>query len=375
MKVCYICTTPYQLFNSMIHRNSYGIESDSADLILFSDSGIRSIPVQTEEKVRKSGIFGHVYAIDLSEHVKTGLLYKPVKLARFILSFLYLQRLLKKRYELLDVRYDVIYCGWQMMFVKYMQMLNPGCRMMIIEEGTGTYAYQPEKEILWEKISAFLLRKKLPGPLPDGIYVHNPHMMQEGGGIKIYPLNGLNGNTGTNCMKKLKKVFQTCSSDIYKSRRIIYFTQTFQSKYMESDERIYKADRAVVRCLGGYQDRLLVRMHPYHKDTDYMAGFEHEDSSMWELECAESVSDDHILISVCSTSLFTPKILYNKEPYLIFTYKMYEGSRICFTQMDELTERLSKLYQNKEKIRMIQNERQLQKAVTELLGEAGGKDG
>ncbi len=372
MRACYICTTPYQLFNSMIHLNSYGTKSDKADLILFFDSGIRSISMQTEENVRKSGLFCHVYAMDLTEHVKKGLFYKPVKLLHFILSFFHFERLLKKRYKLADVKYDVIYCGWQMMFVKYMQMLNPGCRLMIIEEGTGTYAYQLEKEIVWEKISAFLLRKKMPGSVPDGIYVHNAHMMHDTGGITVYPLKGLHGKTETEFLKNFNQVFQTCPDGIYKRKRIIYFTQTFQSKYMESDESIYKADRAVIRCLGSYKGQMLVRMHPYHKDTGYMADFDHEDSSMWELECAESISDSHILISVCSTSLFTPKILYEKEPYLIFTYKMYEGKQIDFPYMDELTGRLSRLYKHKEKILIIQNERQLQEAVTGLLGKAGG---
>lgn len=67
----------------------------------------------------------------------------------------------------------------------------------------------------------------------------------------------------------------------------------------------------------------------------------------WELNINSS-EDSSILISVFSTAAITPKILYNKEPRLIFLFRLLHP--YLFFQAEEFLERVKNSYQNKDRV-------------------------
>lgn len=84
----------------------------------------------------------------------------------------------------------------------------------------------------------------------------------------------------------------------------------------------------------------------------------------WELEL-ESLSGNATLISYFSTALITPKLLYNKEPNVIFLYKMLEG--YDFYKADEIVERLRDVYSKPQKVYVPHNMNDFKKFLYECV--------
>ena len=70
----------------------------------------------------------------------------------------------------------------------------------------------------------------------------------------------------------------------------------------------------------------------------------------WELICSKEINDNTVLIGVFSTAQFSPKELYNIEPYIIFLYKIIKPVGIDIKAIDEMTALLKNTYRNKTKI-------------------------
>ena len=73
--------------------------------------------------------------------------------------------------------------------------------------------------------------------------------------------------------------------------------------------------------------------------------------NMWEMECLNSIRDDHILISCCSTAQLTPKIVGGKEPYIFFLHRFLLDDESAIKKgLENMIENLTALYSDKSKI-------------------------
>ena len=99
-------------------------------------------------------------------------------------------------------------------------------------------------------------------------------------------------------------------------------------------------------------ENLLLRYHPCSvKNNDLDVAVDTINNS-WELECIYSLSENKILVSFFSTSLLLPKMLTNKEPTLIFTYKIMSNdlSDIKYKNYELLIDMIRSCYIDKNKI-------------------------
>ena len=114
-----------------------------------------------------------------------------------------------------------------------------------------------------------------------------------------------------------------------------------------------KIEKEVVdRCGDSLKNELLIRMHPrYNINTNY-ADFQIDDGrELWEIICDESITEENVLISRFSTAQFTPKLLFNKEPFVIFTFNLYEDySKDRIDSYIFLAKALKDIYTKKERI-------------------------
>ena len=94
-------------------------------------------------------------------------------------------------------------------------------------------------------------------------------------------------------------------------------------------------------------------------------------NNMWELECINTITDKHILVSFFSTVQFSPKMIANKQPYVIFLYKLFlsnlDGLEI--PGFEEMIQQLKDKYVHK-RIEVLKNkkyERELVKNINAFL--------
>ena len=94
--------------------------------------------------------------------------------------------------------------------------------------------------------------------------------------------------------------------------------------------------------------RFYYKAHPNEVIEKEDFGLEiYKNNSPWELTI-NSMKDSCILISVFSTASLTPKTLYNKEPRLVFLFRLFEP--YVFFQAEEFLVRVKNSYKHKDRV-------------------------
>lgn len=133
------------------------------------------------------------------------------------------------------------------------------------------------------------------------------------------PIESMDSLLAQNLGGNEKKIFQ------------LYVSEKLKDVYsiLSSENFLYKTHPNEV--LNGIRNRFNI----YHTNLP------------WELNI-NSCGDRNILISVFSTAAITPKILYNKEPRVIFLFRLLQP--YLFFQAEELLTRVRNSYKDKDRV-------------------------
>ena len=130
-----------------------------------------------------------------------------------------------------------------------------------------------------------------------------------------------------------------------------------------------KIKKKVEHELVGLEDSCVIRCHPLEDIENGYKGFKIDrGDNLWELICLDIITDNHILVGDFSTAHIMPKIIFDKEPWLVFTVKKYlehYGEEtvksiieyICF---------IKKKYRKPEKVIIVENDDELASIITRI---------
>ena len=130
---------------------------------------------------------------------------------------------------------------------------------------------------------------------------------------------------------------------------VIYFDQPRNAKKRENDcydpkieQRENELLELIIETIGANQ--LGYKLHP-RTDVATVPNGVHQlpRELFWEQYCSRAKLSDKILISVDSSALMTPKIIFDKEPYVIALYRLFEDPTINRTEIDDLFGKLQTL--------------------------------
>ena len=101
-----------------------------------------------------------------------------------------------------------------------------------------------------------------------------------------------------------------------------------------------------------FSDHVIVRPHPRDRNLTRYKGFVIDESKcLWEMRIANIDIENKVLISDFSTAQITPKMLFDKEPILIFTeYLNQEEKGTINPESIEMIENIKKNYRDKKRI-------------------------
>lgn len=111
------------------------------------------------------------------------------------------------------------------------------------------------------------------------------------------------------------KVFNYIPNDLY-NRKFVYFDSPVMYNHRDYFETELK------RVLNDIQQDLTVRLHPRMKKTTLTESNIDKGLNVWEVECMHQITNNHVLISTYSTAMFTPIMIAECSPTLIFLYKL-----------------------------------------------------
>lgn len=338
VNLCFICETEYQILNTVkyvlgnIHEE-YGEERVNTDIYI---NILRRIPTDVVNRIRTNGIFSNVYSYSYkTAEYDRGISGYIYKIKKFVNPKKYVSSLCPN----IDTNkeYDYIFIAYHSPFVYAMSLTYKGSKIRFIDDGLATYSdLVPRFGFVKGDIRYWLMGVKSPWYSIDKAYVNNVSICKFSQANELVQLYQIEDEQSE---KIINNIFDYSSDKDYEGKRLIFFSQPHET----SDP--YIIDHRILEYISACCD-YIVRLHPEDTivvDKDIVLD---NSNQMWELLCKDYVNGNTILIGMFSTAQVTPKILYDIEPVIVFTYKMYGGylSENEMKEFDEATERIRSLY-------------------------------
>lgn len=349
MYVAIVADTPYQVMNAISLKTCNSLFCDECVDLYIGHQFKNSSKISNLIKEKK--IFANVY--DFYPHVsseKENFFYR-------ILDVLYPERGLNRLLKSIDNngiknKYDIILFSILTEMSKMLLLCNYSTKVYMFDDGIGSYSRSLKPTSVIPQLHLFLYRLlglNIANPnIVKGLFLNNPEFYSGDEFNNIFCIRDKsNDNT-----RILSDIFSDSNSKKYLMNNIIYFTAPDNEN-----------DISICNYITEKIDRVLIRFHPrqntesyqmYNGDKDYGDG-------LWELICSSNISDDHILIGLYSTAQLTPFMLFDKQPYLIFTYKLFEGGITAELKgsIEKMIDTIREKYSDKDKICVVNNKMEI----------------
>ena len=314
-KALFLCGSKYTLFNCINLATSSEYQNIICDIIVFCDKGLENVA----ENLSKAGIFRKVIRADFINNYNT---IKKIKLFMRPKAFKDKGTLQEDSYDVLIVQ-SFFYASLVSRNIKYRELF-------LIEEGLSTYTSRvynsTKRSIFFNLFNAIFMRKN--NLCVDGCYVYDAKLMVNND-IKTKELPKISSKT----YETLKKVFMYNQMNILK-RNITFLGSPYygikdllEKPDLASNKFEDYCDEIVRKLFESCKKTIVYRKHP-REHISYEGVFDNilidSNDNIWELISKDEVTNDSIIISFFSTAAFTPKVLYNIEPYVIFLYDILD---------------------------------------------------
>ena len=363
MRCLYYCTTPFQVLcavnickNNTVASSETDVKSDIIIVNIFNKAQ------EISEKLQTLGLFENIWII-AEEDVKTEINNKLIKGIYIFYDVIKPDRLLRKQFGLEDVsflhsQYSIIISSIFSHPLANLRTINPDALFYMMDDGIGSYY----GNIITKLRSGFyrkLLMARNHGreiSIPDRILLYQPDFYKGEFDQQIDRIPPINSELS----RLTYKIFNNGEDSTAYEESIIWLSQPTSDA---SGIRIVKDQASVMRA---YKRETIVRLHPRDKDNPIYEGFTCDKSGdMWELRIGKIKMENKLLISFFSTAQFSPKLFYDYEPSIIFTYKMMDNKDE--RSMDTMVAELKKLYRDPSKIIVIDKWVQMEDYIANFL--------
>lgn len=340
----FVCDRPLQILNSVnfILGNNLN-ENDNCDICIYGEfNNAKSL----YESLKKTNIFRDVIFIRQLP-VYSGIINKV-----FIASCILFPRQTLTRYSSSEIKiknsYDFICYTFPSIIAICLKRVYKYSKTIGLEDGSANYIGDVLSDFSSKTFDAFnkiLFHGKLTGKY-DVLYLNNPKMACDHNCLvkRLPPLND------RETFSKLSEIFHYEKNEIYLNNKIVYLTQPLNElKGFKEDNEIDLLKK--IKDIAG--ERWVVRVHPKQKIEGYSEYNLDSYNNMWELECINQIRDDNVLVGTFSTAQFYPKILVDKEPCLIFTYKLliHDSEKDEYwLRASQMIEKLKRAYRDPDKV-------------------------
>ena len=343
MKSAFIAYTPLHVLNVLSFVLSRNIKN--SDLFLVCQfPGSEKIA----DKVTEKGVFEHVYTIH-NYRIKQHELLKVFVGALFPKAFInYLtgEKVKTKNYD------DVYISVPTRITDIFLFACKKGYKLYGYDDGMGSYIKHDYTIQLGSKYLKYLNligRKRVDYKT---LYLRSISLFNGNDEYSIEPL--LDKQLDDSELQLINDVFSYTTPKEEYYQKFIYLNQPsvdFPNPSLHDEVEIKLLNNTRLD-----KDQLIVRLHPRETDTSKYTHYSIDTTNQqWELLCREKVNDNTTIIGLFSTAQFTPKMLYDLEPNVVFTYRLFSdipGSQI--EQFDALVELLRNSYKDKTKIVLVQ---------------------
>ena len=349
----FVCWTPYQIFNAInfVLSDVEGAKGNT-DIYIYHD--FRNSQV-ISEAVKKADIFSHVYDVEIYDKKRKIWYSKFNKIKRLLMPYSTVKRYLLSDIDVRKQGYKTLVVSGNNLFAINLYNCIKDMQVYFIDDGIGTYFGDIRESVtLLYKIFDKLFKR---GPLSYDVkklYVNNKKVCNSTMSDEIVQLPAIENDSIVEA--KTKEVFSYIESDLYDQKRFIYLTQPLH-------EVCENAAEIEEKILSAIHSSVLLRVHPRQNTEEYSDYAIDTACNLWELECVRKIKNTHTLISAFSTAQFAPKLFFDREPTIIFTYKLYKNFNTDVTDMIDM---LRSQYSDPNRIIVVETLEELVKVLQKL---------
>ena len=365
----FVCSTQFTIFNCInVVLNDPEKYKGKTDIVLFHQT---ESTVKLSENLKESKIFSTVYNFPFINNLNSILLIILFTFPRLILRKLCLN---EEPTRFKKNQYNAIF-SQSLLYAALFKIFNKKTSTYLIEEGLSSYTSRTldvsRRSVFYRLVNKTFLRHFFLADI-KGQLLYKPELYCGEKGNETYIPISVPKHSA-----KFNRIFEYKSNDLYSSNKFVYLGAPYWGlrKLIANADLAEKVDKNLERKCKSLVDRsmkalkgarFIYRVHPIEEiDNKFYDNFctLDECKNMWEIECQNSLTDDHILMSFFSTASFTPKLLYGKEPYLIFLDNMtgYE-----FLNAGDFIYGLKSLYRDPKKIMQPKSEGELFEIINNL---------
>lgn len=346
MNNLFICSTPLQVIHAVnIVKNI--LEASDISTIYILDHHKSSVDLY--EHISKQSLFTNVYFLKTS---KFNTLYHQINsmniVTRAINKFLMYTflSLISKHFVNDSIVYDrffttsMDFSSW-LIFLK-LKRLNKNLKLSFFEDGLGSYTLLLKKPAKLDIVILRLFRFNHMFSYISELYVLEKRMIKG----SYYPSVIVKELANyANISKELNQIFIDKNLSHYKLRYVFFDSPFPDNLVLKKQENVLKT---IHNKLG---DALQLKLHPRTRGFNiFFDNIVLKTHLPFEIINLNINLENKTLITILSTTVFTPKLIFNQEPNIIFLYKIVSVGHIVPKETFSLVDDLIQLYENKTKI-------------------------
>ncbi len=338
-ELAFIADTPVQVLNCIRLRQGVAELQDRCDIFIglqFADAE------EIAKRLKATGLFEHVftYLPEIKDAVgwatKARYIAKPqARLVSMLVDEIDPSRLSD---------YTTIFMSLFTRFAVALRFFNKKAETIFYDDGIGSYndGIFSLGDSAKRRFAYGLFGYRFSDISPHVIYLTSPGFAQYQ--RQDIEKREIPRETSVELQETIAEVFAIGQAPEIPLHQLTYFTQPAADDPLMASAVSQTDDALIASGVDA-----LVRRHPREPQVP-LGNFALDTShAMWEIVASTCVDDDSVLMTVFSTTLFVPKLSYDMEPRLVFTYKLsYKGE--AADRMDGLVKRLRARYRDPSKI-------------------------
>lgn len=300
--IAFICATPLQVFNAlniMYHK----FKNEKMDIYALN---FRVNMREVLQYMKELPCINHIYYIDYI--MKTNNLIGVFK------DYTIQDKKLRKVFSN-NNKYDLLFTTWvggygTIIFNKLLKN-NPKLKIAFYEEGIGVYVQAPFGYYGGIKKFFKIIGQKCEADYVKEIYVYSPDMLYKETTFKPIGIGKIDKND-KKLVNMMNKAFGTKYYEIDNKKNIVYLENYFEPSIFGKFDQI-----PIIKSI---KDDIIVRLHPITDPKKYeVEGISISESKLsWEVYLLNIDDIDRkTFISIYSSALFSPKIIFDQEPRII----------------------------------------------------------
>ena len=340
-------------------RMSFGNDAD-----IFIDPRSRNSE-RYIENIRKLSVFNRVF--NAKEIEILNKIRNPNKTKRKItitLSYLFLNSVIKKMFPG-GFDYDTVYLSNNTFIsnpiVQYVNLHKLDVEFVYYDEGSYDNNTINRESSSDRFIKTVLRRSVVPAKSSKLLYSPELYeMIHPGNSEKIGRVPYFNASDKIQSV--IEQVFETDSIKTIEEPFIILDTMPYEVMVKEEADKYQNQIQMICDALKG---KVCVKKHPRDKKMNRYGCKEYTDNSVpFEMLCLCSDFSNKTLIVLSSTSILTPKIIFNQEPHIVLLYKLFPMKSGFDDQRTKMYDSIRNIYSDPSKLSIPESFEEL----NELIG-------